>query len=189
MRQTLPLNKFLNTESKSSNTMLLQQGRFHIKFEVRSLLVLMELLQKEAAWSTSISVIEIKNVVCSRHTRTCTHAHTERKNTVSTLTGFPSSANTSAIVPDWSACHQAMKGNQKIRGFIEIGSEGEPLYYSRKVWVQQALRGSCFLPDVNKIFHITHFGCFLHFIHLLTPTIHILHAFPCSPLPHSLLIS
>lgn len=159
MRQTLPLNKFLNTESKSSNTMLLQQGRFHIKFEVRSLLVLMELLQKEAAWSTSISVIEIKNVVCSRHTRTCTHAHTERKNTVSTLTGFPSSANTSAIVPDWSACHQAMKGNQKIRGFIEIGSEGEPLYYSRKIWVQQAVRGSCFLPDIDKIYHITHSEC------------------------------
>lgn len=163
MRQTLPLNKFLNTESKSSNTMLLQQGRFHIKFEVRSLLVLMELLQKEAAWSTSISVIEIKNVVCSRHTRTCTHAHTERKNTVSTLTGFPSSANTSAIVPDWSACHQAMKGNQAISRFgfslIEIGSEGEPLYYSRKIWVQQAVRGSCFLPDIDKIYHITHSEC------------------------------
>lgn len=63
----------------------------------------------------------------------------ERENTVSTLTGFPSSTSISTIVPDWSACHQTMKGNHENRGFglrlIETYPElGELLYYNSKNW-------------------------------------------------------
>jgi len=45
-----------------------------------------------------------------KHVDSSAHTHKGReKNTISKLTGLPSSTNISAIVPDWSACHQEMK--------------------------------------------------------------------------------
>jgi len=91
--------------------MLSNKGDFH-QSQSKVFLILHGTITKRGCMKHKHSVREIMQKLWMERGK-------ERESTVSTLTGFPSSATTSATVPDWSAW-KAMKENQVITIFLLV---------------------------------------------------------------------